>query len=355
MSHRVWCLVWTSFLLSVPAFGAGKAQGLVAISDTAIFHDAESNSILRNARRGETFAGITTSGGERNMQGASGGWIAQEINGRLRIVFFVEGPPGKTGRGWVPKDSVVKFTYECGCGTEKTAFKERPDPCSPFARGPSVGKPQVWNPCYEEARDEKLVALGVPAVEAKRQALGDGDQAPNASATLCGKNFRSSGSMMRGTTFTTHEMVHVDRAGAVAHLTGVLEERNFEIVGSDSSTGEIRATRPVMRGRGYELTITMSAVLEQTRLDATLKLPMGIPSEDEVVRDDLCAILSSLPSSVQQSQAAAGKSTKKTKTLPTESATSVEERLKKLDELLSKKLITKEEYEVQRAKILSEL
>jgi hypothetical protein len=159
-----------AFFLTLSAFAqGGKAQagiltGPLTDGYVPIYGDAESKEVIWKGKLGQPFACVTKAFGLRDKTSASGGWISQENNGRVRIVYFREGRPFNL-EGWVQKENATLFRYECGCG------RNGDDPCSPLTTaGGILHMHDEWNSCFNEALEKKQGELnGGTATTAQAQ------------------------------------------------------------------------------------------------------------------------------------------------------------------------------------------
>ena len=135
------------FLLAVPvlaigdSFG-GKGQGGIVIKDNAkVYQKSKGATVKTELNLGNAVAGTTLS---LFQSGTS--WMYDEKNGRVRVTFFVSGNKGKMIGGWMNPNDLSKFTFDGSCG----------DNSSPLA---VKGFSRRWNPCFQEARDQKIQQL----------------------------------------------------------------------------------------------------------------------------------------------------------------------------------------------------
>jgi hypothetical protein len=157
--RRALILLVAAFLITLSAFAqGGKAQagiltGPLTDGYIPIYGDAESKEVHWKGKPNQPFACVTKALGLRDTTAASGGWILQENNGRVRIVYFREGRPFNF-EGWVQKENVTLFRYECGCG------RNADDPCSPITNaGGIIHMHEEWNSCFNEALEKKQAEL----------------------------------------------------------------------------------------------------------------------------------------------------------------------------------------------------
>jgi hypothetical protein len=125
------------------AHAAGRGDGGCIINPNAPIYDKSKGEKLNGTGElGDCVAGITT----RGIMGRE--FLFEEEDGRVHVAFF----PTKEEKGlyhtaWMNPADLAKFSYECGCGSNKKAREE----CTPFSGMFSF----VYNTCYKEARDKK--------------------------------------------------------------------------------------------------------------------------------------------------------------------------------------------------------
>jgi hypothetical protein len=117
----------------------GKGQGAIVVRDGApVYEDESSTEVIRTLKRGDAVAGL-------HRVAIVFQYEFVEENGRVRVIYPVKGK-SKAESGWMDPDDLSTFTYSCGCEDE----------CIPWSA--SFG-PTRYNPCFQEARDEKLDKL----------------------------------------------------------------------------------------------------------------------------------------------------------------------------------------------------
>jgi hypothetical protein len=267
---------------------------------------------------------------------------------------------------------LIKFTYDCTCGESK-------HDCSPFdIRGLKFSF--AWNVCFQEARDAKLAQLeaNAPSRPAASAPGAGTSQAPSATAapggaavstykappsakdTACGKNFSAHGSMIRGSRFTTFlDLPGVEQGAVVQRLLDQLPANELSLVNANKETGAVSTLATASNGKQYSVDFAVTGQASGARAQVTMKLGIGSGADDDMVRDELCKILVGLqapaPAAAQATGPAAQPAPAPQPLQPAAATTSIEERLRRLDQLHQKGLITDAEYKKKRAELLSQL
>lgn len=208
-------------------------------------------------------------------------------------------------------------------------------------------------------RNRSFIGGGQPADWAKkygeqlRSALPDLASADKLSASSCGNNFEVKGSIVRGTTYSAfEEFAATDQAAAVEALTTAISRQSLTLGSVDKSSGTISATGQADGGKPFELDFAVVPILGGVRLSVSRKLHPGVHGSDDAVRDQLCKVISEARKLTPKPAMVIA--TPRPIAAPTDS-TSIEDRLRKLDELYKKGLITEDEYKKKRAELLSRL
>lgn len=164
---------------------------------------------------------------------------------------------------------------------------------------------------------------------------------PLVSAALqqCRVSFKGKGSAIRGSKFTVAvDLRDATPAEAIERLAAFLREKSYTVTAADADAGTLSAEVRTTSGGTSDLTFAATRREIGTNLVTTLKLGIGTGSDDDAIRLWLCGLVAGFADAQ-----------------PSPSATpagSVEERLRQLEELRSKGLVTEEEYERKRAEIL---
>ena len=124
--------------LTQPVHGK-RAQGAIVIHNGAKVYESKSSmEVTHTFKRGEAVAGW-------HREALFIVYEFDEQNGREQV-RYPNRDSSKPSTGWMDPEDLSTFTYDCGCEVQ----------CVPFRS--SFG-PAKWNPCFEEARDEKLDKL----------------------------------------------------------------------------------------------------------------------------------------------------------------------------------------------------
>jgi len=337
-----------------PLWAAGKGQGALVNRDGApVYQTAEASSPVVVLNRGKAVSAISG-----NIILKPDYRFDEGEGGRVRVNYFATADDrGKFQIGFMDPHDLSKFTYDCGCR------KDAGD-CSPFdTRGLKFSF--SWNVCFQEARDAKLDQLqasapspppasapGATTTQTRSATAAPGGAAvstyqapPSAKGTACGKNFSAHGSMIRGSKFTTFlDLPDLERGAVIQRLVDQLPANDLTLVSADKDTGVVSTSARASSGKQYSVDFAVTPQTTGVRAAVTMKLGLGTGADDDMVRDELCKILLGLqsPAPMAVQAAVAG-------------ATSIEERLRKLDELHKKGLITEAEYKTKRAELLSQL
>jgi len=176
-----------------------------------------------------------------------------------------------------------------------------------------------------------------------RQAIGD----------ACNENFALGVSLRKGSTYKSNiPYPTLSKTALLTRLADVAPQHEVTVLNTDAAAGVVTAEATSPRKNVKVLySFAISDETSGARIEVLGKLP-GIlnNAQNDEVRTKLCALMSAVAPGTATS-ASGSRELKKTGA----SETSVEDRLKKLDNLLKKKLITKEEYDKKRAALLNEL
>jgi hypothetical protein len=191
--------------------------------------------------------------------------------------------------------------------------------------------------------------------EAFQCKVAEADKTPSAEGTECAKAFVVSGSMLRGKTYKTNVVVpHVDRPTAMQRILEAAQNKGMPVTASDQARGTISAQAKDGSGDVSSVEFQIDEVPAGTNVVVSIKLGMGEKFNDEsVVRDLLCALAQS--AAVSQAKPKMAPAMGGQVQPPAGEKPSVEERLKKLDDLHKKGILTDKEYEKKRADILKDL
>ena len=132
---------WAQFPFDTGERHGKRAQGAIVIRDDAPVYAGESgDEVRRRFSRGDCVAGL-----HRELIVFSYEFV--EEHGRVRVIYPVKGA-AKPEDGWMDPDDLVTFTYDCGCEAE----------CMPWSGSLKQAR---WNPCFQEARDTRMMMLKV--------------------------------------------------------------------------------------------------------------------------------------------------------------------------------------------------
>jgi hypothetical protein len=349
------CVLWNS---GSALAAEGRGQGAIVNRDKVpVYTSASATEPVVFLNRGKSVAAISG-----NILLAPN-YRFDEAEGRVRINYFATADDrGRYELGWIDPRALSKFTYDCECGPKSK--------CTPFdVRGLKFSF--AWNSCFQEARDAKLEQLeqgwtsgntgnrdgafvtSIPR-ESSATAVSGGaavptrQPAPTAAGTSCGSSFTSAGSMLRGATFRASlDVGGVTRESAVKQILKALPEESLAVVAQDQGTGLIQTIGRTPNGKPYSVDFTITETGNGVTAAVVMKTGIGMATRDDAVRDQLCKILDSISDSAESATGAAAAA--RAKPAP------VEDRLRRLEELRKKGLITEEEYKKKRAELLREL
>ncbi len=172
----------------------------------------------------------------------------------------------------------------------------------------------------------------------------------------CRAHFAENGSAMRGTTYRSSvDFASEARPGAIRRLTKAMPSFGFTVVSSDEQLGRIQAESRDAYGKNYPLDVTAADGPEGAHVEGTIRLPILMRSETEQFEERLCRLLTAQVGPQAPSLQEAPTTPVAGGNAPPAPPVSVEERLRKLDELFKKGLLTEVEYKAKRAEILKDL
>jgi hypothetical protein len=207
---------------------------------------------------------------------------------------------------------------------------------------------------------------------------GGGSQSPLEAAVRstanCRVNFAVHGSMARGTSYETFDEIGgISYASALGVLEAVLTRASLTIDKAEKTAGTLTATGPNDKAKTVTYDFTIVPTSNGVRVSMSQALRVGRHGSDDAVRDSMCKILSSMAEVAAKAQEAGAADVQvpkvaipqpsraptqqmiKPETTNTAAPSTVEERLRQLDELRKKGLVSEEEYKKKRAQILSAL
>lgn len=191
-------------------------------------------------------------------------------------------------------------------------------------------------------------------LQAISKRLQPGGTAVDTAESNCRANFTSHGAVIRGTTYDTfEEFPRLRQEAAIAVINTSIASQALTPVTTDKGTGVITAQGRSPNGKPYTRDFVVTPTDDGVRVKIVQKLPAGSRGDDDAVRNDLCQIISALSVAIPRSAAPPSVSSAPADTPA--SAPSIEERLRKLDDIYKKHLITEEEYKKKRAELLSQM
>jgi hypothetical protein len=232
--------------------------------------------------------------------------------------------------------------------------------------------------CFYRTVDYGSVAGGQTASPGGDSAFGGNTssatplEAAVRSTANCRANFTVGGSMVRGTSYATYdEFPGVPYAAALQATESAIAKASLTIESSEKTAGTITAVGETTKGGSGTFLFTVVPSSGGVRVSIEQRLHAGKHGSDDAVRDSMCKILSSMAESTAKTEAARPKVAMTEVPKPSvaeESASRVpepakkdsaaitpEERLRQLDGLYKKGLISEEEYKKKRAQILNSL
>jgi hypothetical protein len=362
-------LMFALAILPSPLWAAGKGQGALVNRDGApVYQTADASDPVVVLNRGKAVSAISG-----NIVLKPDYRFDERDTGRVRVNYFSTADDrGKFQIGFMDPHDLSKFTYDCSCS-------KHADDCSPFdTRGLKFSF--SWNVCFQEARDAKLEQLeasapspsaapapGAARTQARSATAAPGGAAvstyqtpPTANGTACGKNFSAHGSMIRGSKFTTFvDLPGLEQGAVIQRLLDQLSANELTLVSANKEAGAVSTFTKASNGKPLTVDFAVTPQAGAVRAQVTMKMGIGMGADDDVIRDELCKILGGLQSpapppvqaSAPQSKPVPGAQPAQ----PAGGASPIEDRLRKLDELHKKGLITDAEYQKKRAELLSQL
>lgn len=199
----------------------------------------------------------------------------------------------------------------------------------------------------DEQSDGKREALLLRAVA---QRLDPSSPGPSVPSPFCVANFTVGGSMLRGTSYSSFdEFSGLPPEAAAKALQDSAARETFTIASAGNVSGAYIATG-MLGGRGQEsATFNLIPITGGTKIEVVYKLPAGRHGVDDAIRDQLCSLLGGVARLTRRPLAST------LATQPAGDQLTIESRLRKLEELHNKGLITDEEYKKKRAELLSKL
>lgn len=189
------------------------------------------------------------------------------------------------------------------------------------------------------------------------------------STANCRANFTVTGSMVRGTSYETYDVYPAsDYIAGLSTFEAAIARAGLAIESAERTAGILNAVGKNEKGKDIRYIFTVIPTSGGVRVTAARNLRLGTHGSDDVMRDEMCRVLSSIaeamaaavppkptlpPAAKSPQPAPVAKVAPETqKAAP---ATGVDERLRQLEALFKKGLITQEEYKTKRAQILNSI
>ena len=175
--------------------------------------------------------------------------------------------------------------------------------------------------------------------------------------------------MARGTSYETYdEYPASEYTAGLSTVEAAITRAGLTVESAEKTAGILNAVGESERGKAIRYEFTVIPAPGGVRVTAARSLRVGTHGSDDAIRDEMCKVLSTIAETMAAAvpaKAASAPAAKLvqpapvTKAAPETStatpATGVEERLRQLEALLKKGLITEEEYQKKRAQILSSI
>jgi hypothetical protein len=202
----------------------------------------------------------------------------------------------------------------------------------------------TWENERSQGREDQIL-------RAIAQRLDPNDPGPSVPSPDCLANFKLGGSMARGTSYSSFEdFSGLTPEAAAAALVSSVSRESLALCNGESTTDTYVAIGSIGGRDGAQAEFAITPIGGGVRVSAKHKLPIGRHGRDTMIRDQLCGVVGGI-----------GRFTRVVAT-PTPSAaqvrddgTSIETRLRQLEELYKKGLVTPEEYKKKRAELISKL
>lgn len=189
------------------------------------------------------------------------------------------------------------------------------------------------------------------------------------STANCRSNFTARGSMVRGTSYETYdEYPGLEYTAGLASAEAAIARAGLVIESTEKAAGTLIAVGKDAKGKDVRYGYTVVPTSGGVRVTIARDLRLGKHGSDDAIRDEMCKVLSSIaeataraepakpsPPPVAKPPVATSARTVESEAKKAAPATGVEERLRQLEELYKKGLITEDEYKKKRAQILSSL
>jgi hypothetical protein len=186
-----------------------------------------------------------------------------------------------------------------------------------------------------------------------RRLLPGGAQADNA-AFACRANLTIGGSMVRGSTYSTFvEFPGMTQTAAIDALMAAITEESLVVVSADKNAGIITAADEAGTGKSRIIDFAVTPGAQGVRVKATQKYGLGERGNSSNVAARFCRLLGAVTLGMPNHREFEPSTSSPVASKP--STATIEERLRTLDELFKKGLITEDEYKKKRADLLSKL
>lgn len=189
------------------------------------------------------------------------------------------------------------------------------------------------------------------------------------STANCRANFSVSGSMVRGTSYETYDVYPASEyIAGLSTVEAAIARTGLVIASTERTAGILNAVGKNEKGKDIQYEFTVTPTSGGVRVTAARSLRLGTHGSDDAMRDEMCKVLSSIAEAMaaavppKPTLPAAAKSPPPApvakvapETQKAAPANGVEERLRQLEALFKKGLITEAEYKAKRAQILSSI
>jgi len=160
--------------------------------------------------------------------------------------------------------------------------------------------------------------------------------------------------MVRGSTYSTFvDYPGLTQTAAIDALMMAIARESLVVGGTDKNTGVITAVDEAVKGKARTIEFGITTATQGVRVKATQRYGIGERGNALDVGARFCrimgAVIVAMPDRVGLDASTPSPGTS------APSATTIEERLKALDELFKQGLITEDEYKKKRADLLSKL
>lgn len=184
-----------------------------------------------------------------------------------------------------------------------------------------------------------------------RRLLPGGAQA-DSTAFACRSNLTIGGSMVRGSTYSTFvDFPGLSKPAAIDALLAAISRESMGVGSTDKSAGTVSAVDETVNGKSRTIDFLVSPESQGLRVKATQKYGIGERGNAADVAARFCRLMGGITAAVPDRP---GPSTASSApSMPSEAT--IEERLRTLEELFKKGLITEDEYKKKRADLLSKL